>query len=485
MDRRHLATVTAWLEESRGWPDALDRTIRRSRGPRGLPLAALLAGLVYNSLDGKPPTVAAVHATFLNKCNARQRVALGLPPGPVPSVHAFYRTLDRLESAVVDGRLRATASDDPRLAALAEAQDIDEALVAVLDLVVQSTVPPPDDGERLWSADTTYLDANCRPISRARYDKGERASDPDASGRRIKRPDGTEKQVFGYAITTVVRSDGTREFIDALRVDTASAHDRPKVLDMVGRLKDQDWPIERLAIDRGIKSKDLNAELRAIGIEPVFDLDANEGGYEGTYRGLLIVDGWLYSPALPKRLRQSLPKPLATGPDGREKLAQWQKDMDERQRYAWRVRQELGPGRVQLMPPVGVGCRHPALRSTMRARDLSLATCPGDHDSDEACGLKTLVWDAARAPITWQNPPWGSRKWQREYAKRSSVERSYSLLKSSDVVQLKDKAIKLRGLVKFAIMVAVACAAVNLRLASLPAKVPAAARGSPPEPRAA
>jgi hypothetical protein len=109
----------------------------------------------------------------------------------------------------------------------------------------------------------------------------------------------------------------------------------------------------------------------------------------------------------------------------------------------------------------------------------------GDHGPDEACGLKTLVWDAARAPITWQNPPWGSRKWQREYAKRSSVERSYSLRKSSDVVQLKDKAIKLRGLVKFAIMVAVACAALDLRLASLPAKVPAASRGSPPEPRAA
>jgi len=35
MDRRHLATVTAWLGESRGWPNALDRTIRRSRGPRG------------------------------------------------------------------------------------------------------------------------------------------------------------------------------------------------------------------------------------------------------------------------------------------------------------------------------------------------------------------------------------------------------------------------------------------------------------------
>jgi len=425
-----------------------------------------------------------VHATLTYRCNRREREALGLTTASVPSVHAFYRTLGRLSDAVRNGFPERPGAEPGALSSLLQPDDEAGRLGALLDLIVQSTVPPPG-AERLWSADTTYLDANCRPISRARFDAGERASDSDASGRRIKRPNGTEKQVFGYAVTTMVRSEGTKEFIDALRVDTASAHDRPKVVEMVHNLKKAGFPIRKLAVDRGIKSKDLNAELRAIGIEPVFDLDANEGGYEGTYRGLLIVDGWLYSPALPKHLRQSLPKPLATGPDGREKLAQWQKDMDERQRYAWRVRQELGPGRVQLMPPVGVGCRHPALRSTMRARDLSLATCPGDHGSDEACGLKTLVWDAARAPITWQNPPWGSRKWQREYAKRSSVERSYSLLKSSDVVQLKDKAIRLRGLVKFAIMVAVACAAVNLRLASLSTKVPAASQGSPPEPRAA
>jgi len=49
------------------------------------------------------------------------------------------------------------------------------------------------------------------------------------------------------------------------------------------------------------------------------------------------------------------------------------------------------------------------------------------------------------------------------------------MLKNPDLIQMKNKAIRLRGLVKFAIMVAVACTAVNLRLASLPAKVPAAA----------
>jgi len=63
-----------------------------------------------------------------------------------------------------------------------------------------------------------------------------------------------------------------------------------------------------------------------------------------------------------------------------------------------------------------------------------------------------------------------SRKWQQEYAKRSSVERGYSMLKNPDLIQMKNKAIRLRGRTKFAIVVALACAAVNLHFASLAAK---------------
>lgn len=121
----------------------------------------------------------------------------------------------------------------------------------------------------------------------------------------------------------------------------------------------------------------------------------------------------------------------------------------------------------------------------MRARDTSLATCGGDHAADEACGLTTLIWDASRAPITWQHPHWGSPAWQREYAKRSSVERGYSLLKNPDVIQLKEKAIRLRGRTKFALVVALACAAVNLHLASLPEGQPARGERRPRRARAA
>ena len=484
MDQRHFTTVMNWLQANREWLDALDNIIRASRGPRGLPVAPLFTGLLYNLLDHQPPTITTVCATFAHKCTSKQRAALGLPPGPLSSRYAFYRTLARLTRAVAEGRVPQMPQRDSRLAHLDTTAAADESLAVLLDLIVQSTVPPPG-AERLWSADTTYIDANCRPISRARYDAGERASDPDASGRRLKRPNGTEKQIFGYGVTTVVRSDSFREFIDAVRVDTASAHDRPRVLDMVRELKNARFPIERLAVDRGIKSQELSAGLRALGVEPVFDLDQNEGGYEGDYRGLPIVDGWLYSPALPERLRKSLPKPLSTGPDAEIRVAQWQRDMSEREYYALRVRQMLGPGKVQLYQPSGVGCRHSALRATMRLRDVALATCPGKHAPEEACGLKTIVWDASRSPITWQNPPWGSRKWQREYAKRSAVERGYSLLKNPDVIQLKNKSIKLRGRMKVAVIVALACAAVNLHLASLQASNPTTKSRSMRTPRAA
>lgn len=337
-------------------------------------------------------------------------------------------------------------------------------------MILSESAPPPEDDEPLYSADTTYVDAHCSPVARERFDAGDRASDPDASGRRIKRPNGDEKKIFGYAISTVVRSQGDHEYVDALRVDTASAHDRPHIVDMVERLIDDGVAIKELAVDRGIKSQELNATLRTLGVEPIFDFDTDEGGYEGTYRGLPIVGGWPYSPALPERLRQPLPKPVGGRKgDLAERTRAWTAAVDEQERYAWKVRQYLGPGKVQLYRPKSVGCRHPDMRHTMRTRDLGLTTCPGEHGPDEACALSTLVWEAGRAPTSWQVPQRGSRKWRAKYAERSSVERGYSLVKNPDLINLKNKAIHLRGSVKFTAVVALAYAATNLHLSRLPA----------------
>lgn len=487
MDRYHLPVALAYIASHREPCAQLDAAIRGQRGPRGVPTIALFAGFIYNLLDHQAPTIAAVWHLYEFKMTPTVRRQFGLTTTNVPSVSAFYRTMSRLERAIRAGTLNEIDTIDPRLVAIFAAPDEATRRAALGALIVSETAPPPAE-EALYSADTTYIDARCSPISRERFDLGERASDPDASGRRIKRPNGEEKKTFGYAISTVVRSQGDHEYIDALRVDTASAHDRPHVVDMVEQLVADGVGITELAVDRGIKSQVLNAEIRTLGVEPIFDYDGNEGGYEGSYRGLPIVGGWLYSPALPERLRRPLPKPMA----GRDKdeLAErvrlWTADVDEQERYAWRVRQYLGPGRVQLYPPTAVGCHHPDLRHTMRTRDPGLATCPGEHGADEACALSTLVWGAERAPMSWQVPQRGSHQWRAKYKERSSVERGYSLVKNPDLINLKDKAIHLHGSVKFTAVVALAYAATNLHLARLPSSRTKGERAVPkPKDRAA
>jgi len=166
MDHRHFAIVTRWLHENRVWLEELDQVIRRARGPRGLPVSVLFAGFLCCLLDHQPTTVKAVHATLAHRCNRWEREALGLTTASVPSVHAFYRTLGRLLDAVRSGFPERPGAEPGALSSLLQPDDEAGRLGALLDLIVQSTVPPPGV-ERLWSADTTYLDANCRPISRA------------------------------------------------------------------------------------------------------------------------------------------------------------------------------------------------------------------------------------------------------------------------------------------------------------------------------
>lgn len=469
MEQAAFDKMLSCLERAGPVLDALDEAIRGRRGPRGAPVRALAVGIVLAYLEHQTSTVKAAWRVLRERTSEAERAALGLPEGPLPSYVALLRTFERLRRAVGDGLPREAA---PLLAKLAEAEDRAGRCAALMDLLVGPSVP--EASGAVLAADTTYLDACCRPVARERFDAGERASDPDAAGRRIERPNGEERRYFGYAVSTVVSTGPGPELIEALRVQPANADDRPAVLDMVSSLARRGRAVRRLVVDRGIKSEHFNASLRALGTEPVFDLDANEGGFEGTYQGLLVVDGWLYSPALPERLRNLGPKPLPTGPEGKARLEQWLADMAERQRYAWRVRQTLGPGRVQLHPPAGVGCKHPKLRRTMRAADPALAACPGGHGPEEACAMATVVWSATRAPVTWQTPARGSKDWQDLYARRSAVERANSLLKNPDLVQLKNKAIRVRGLEKFSFMVALAVVATNLHLLSLHA-----ARGTP------
>ncbi len=463
MNRRILPVVERYLASLDQVFADLDVATRGRRGPKGAPLKACIGAVIYNLLAHKPPTVLGAARTLRDETSPAELAVFGL--SAPPSCYSVYRTFGRLNRVLASRNFSVDPENPPAsLDALLAAND-DPALRAVLHEMLRSASTP-TSGEAqdgLWSLDTTYLDSNCRPISHEAYDAGDRASDPDASGRIIARPGVDPKKYFGYRLTSASRSQGEHEYIDAFRIGTASSHDRPAALEIAADLVARGEPIRYLAIDRGFNSAAVFADLRALGVEPVFDFNKGTDRLEGVFRGLLIVGGWLHSPALPERLRSLPPKPV--GPPAAE-VDEWCRLHDERQRYAWRIRCVRGPGDVQLMPPVGVGCKHVSMRPSMRDRDLALKTCPGEHGPDEGCCLNTVLWKAENAPMTWQAYPWGSKKWRRLYKLRSSVERNYSLLKNSDIVDVSHARIRLRTIGKVSLMLAMAVAATNLHLAN-------------------
>lgn len=477
----------------------LDQAIRPRSGPSGAPLRALFGGIVGTILSSSKVTVLAA-ADFLTDHsvdddgkqifedrNARQLLQFLHLEQP-PSRDALYRTLSRLVTKLEAGDLRPLDRPHPMIVPIVTDETADGRKQALMDFLLWASAPDLHHVIGTWALDTSLFNACCRPIARDRYDAGERASDPDASARTILRANGVEEHYFGYGIQTAVRRDGSRDYTDRLRVIPAGQNDRPQHVENVRSMVAAGNGIRHAVIDRGIASADVHASMREVGVDPVFDLKAEMCRHEGDYRGLLIIDGSLYSPAIPERLWH-LPTPAPNAPDDK---AAWIAAMDERERYLWKPKQRLGPGKVQLARPRHVGCRHPRLHHTMRFHDPSLRACPGHHASDEACGLTTVVWEAHRAPSTWQLHARGSAKWRALYAERSAVERSYSLLQNPDIVDLRNKNIRMRGKAKWSIMCALAFVATNTHLWALDdpktnsskPRTPPRRRPAPPPPTA-
>ncbi len=115
----------------------------------------------------------------------------------------------------------------------------------------------------------------------------------------------------------------------------------------------------------------------------------------------------------------------------------------------------------------------------MRGRDPSLAVCDGNHGDDEACCLKSGTFKAEYSPMGYQVPPWGTKEWRQKYARRSGVERSYSMLKNKNVAGITKEHFELRGKINVGLLLMIGWVSVNLHLRHLdreeaahPPKVP-------------
>lgn len=426
---------------------AIDTAVTNRAGPKpNVTARTILVGLVYTNIVHRVQHVAQL-ARDIPDATPDDLALLGVPdPTRTPS----YWQLDRYWRKI-RAHLATLGADRP------------ESAQAILDMLIPPSAGPTDaaDPPTVRAIDTTLFDAYARPVK-----KGTVGTDPDATWRRIDRDDGTpSKLVFGYAATAIIRANGTGpEVCDHMRLQTAGAEDADTAPALVAAVQKTGAPIDIVVVDRGFSQKPerVQAPIRRLDVEVIFDLKSNDRGVSGTFRGAPIIDGWPHAPSIPRRLHNLTRAAPGATREERDKIRAL---FAERERWAYPPHATPQPGRARITSPARRGrirCRH--VPESTQHPDPTLPTCRTKHPPTEACGIGTLTYTQEAAPRTWQWPRWGSPDWEHLYKRRSAVERYFANLKSETSGNLRPGAFRLRGLTNVALCLAIATITTNLVL---------------------
>jgi hypothetical protein len=227
-----------------------------------------------------------------------------------------------------------------------------------------------------------------------------------------------------------------------------------------------DLGLTNLVVDKGFSdSQNFLNGVRDLGVSPTFELKVGQYGVRGSHRGCLEIDGRLWLPSLPKKLRR-LPRPAPGQKKAREK---WSKTMDAREPYALEIKERISPFeqrvRSRALRPRGPARKRKQLPQTRRQGgfDPTLVACRRQHLADEACGLQSATWKAADAPLTYQDPPHGTYAWRQLIGQRQAIERAWNDLKNADCGGAVGDRQRWRGLSAVGMYWATSVAASNLR----------------------
>lgn len=411
---------------------ALDVSSKGVRGPKLLVGSySLIAGLVYLALEGKPVHLRALERE-LASATRRELNLLGLSAAP------SYRQLRyRLEL------IQRTCN---------QAKNRDESVQQLLDLLVPPSAGPAGNTST-WAVDTHLFGAWAN-----QYTKD--TSDPDATWRRMDTAKHKARAVLGYQLTAVVRTEGA-EVCDRMRLITANANDSLAAVDAIKRMRDDGFKVHRVLADRGFSQqpKGFLNPLRDAGVHLTFDLKEGDVGVSGTFKGALVIDGWLHSPAIPKGLRHIRKPGLNATP---EEKAKFYELMAKRDAYAFSPHATPGAAGGRLASP--------AFRKKLRCKVVknsapdAAPTCRVAHGIDEACALRTTTFTYESAPRTYQWPAWGTADWVQIYKKRSAVERFFGHLQSDHGPAFRPGRFRLRRMPKVAVVTAAFVIATNIAL---------------------
>ena len=428
--------------------------------PRELSVKALLVALLANAQDGNLFLISV--PSYLNALSVRDRNRLGV--GRTGKV--TRRQVESLYGLIC----RSMNSDqDPTLASFDD----------VCHRLLIASAHPDTRARRDIAIDGTSIDSWGTYRSTKRPKKGVKGkkkgekipTDPDARWRG-KGVDAWKRPVFGYDLTISVtipdalgrpvplsatsmrfRPAGTQTIPMALAVAYDTAKERGGLGDV---LADREYT-------QRLDGADFILPLRSLGAEPIFQLKSTQQGGNGTQRGALIVDGQPYSPSLPVALREvAMPAVNASI----EVLAEYQRKIGLREKYRMipHGARKADGSQVYQCPASAGKLRCPLVASSQL---LPLGTMPAFPPTNPmpgtVCTKKFTTFAASELPLS-QREQYGSFDWYVSMNRRNRVEGFFGNLKDKARENLTRGTIRVMGLVKTGLLVAMAVASLNLRL---------------------
>ena len=222
-------------------------------------------------------------------------------------------------------------------------------------------------------------------------------------------------------------------------------------------------------LDRGYNhsqdGSDFIEPLRALGAEPVFELQPNQLGPRGLSRGALLIDGHPFSPSLPKEFHSIQPPSVKADA---KVIAAHQAKIAKRSKWALERHgsRKASGAQVYMCPAQAGKVKCPLVSGVTAKRDaMPVLFAPTIVTPDSVCSRKFSTFDLADAPLA-QRDLFGSKEWFWSYNRRNLVEGFYGNLKDVARENIRRGSIRVMGIIKMGLMIAVAVACVNLRMAA-------------------
>jgi hypothetical protein len=335
-----LATIAVW--------EASGRSAQGGR-PKTFPIRALLVAMVLCALTDQPMLAIRFTDVLFRQISPTMRHALGVPKPPDANDRIglnncyrnvrtrFHGLLELMDPSPAPKNRRLSAEAFDAFVELRRSRHTEEEWAErgerltwfVNEILEMSIRTLPREVRRHWkgsaAVDDTVIPAFARPSRREKRKKGLRpkalrySSDPDADWYHRDKQEGPDRDpeaklsVWGYDLSLVVSGTDDPSGPSAMPTLVMGMSPLRKPGTQVGQsaivaltsIAARGHPAHYLAGDRAYsqaKAEDFQLPARALGYKPVLDYKLDQLGRQGSYAGMVLVDGTWCSPGMPESL---------------------------------------------------------------------------------------------------------------------------------------------------------------------------------------